>query len=422
MAGTSDARLGMGVAMVWLVAGGCDAIVASDAAPCSNLDTQALGDERSPTESATPPPSPGLAVRSATRCAECHADITSQWRQSSHANSTTGDVYRAMLEDLPSETDASQCDRCHRPLTAVFGSTSLAESEGVTCDVCHTIAEVTIGDHDAAFTMSPGDNVKYGPYCDAPDHYFHKMGCSPLHQTSELCASCHVLDIEVGGTTIPVFEEYREWAGGDQSEAMQCQDCHMPPVEGEVAVGWDPPRPGVNHHGLFGMDDRLRREAIELQVGTQRSGDEVSLTVTLRNSGSAHFVPSGLPAQRLAVVAIARDADGVSLGRERAELGRALLDDQGHEVPFYRATRIGADTRIAPSAHRQVQLSLPCPGTGAIEVRVELAPLSDAIAAMLDVDPPDPIALAERHFEVVRGTPRRVPNTPAPVAGSGKRP
>ena len=78
-------------------------------------------------------------------------------------------------------------------------------------------------------------------------------------------------------------------------------------------------------------------------------GTDGSLAITLENHHAAHYVPSGLPERRIVVQVRLVDAAGTETWHDQRELGRVLVDASGNEVPFWAATRVGADTRIPPA-------------------------------------------------------------------------
>lgn len=354
-------------------------------------------------------------ARAATRCAECHADIAEQWEDSAHAQAATGPLYTAMVEDLGADAARDQCQRCHEPLAAIGHEEARVAAEGVTCDVCHSIAKVDVGQGSASFEMALADNVKFGPYCDAPDHYFHRMGCSPLHQESRLCAGCHTHDAHVGEQPLGVFTEYQEWAQGPLADTHQCQDCHMPRVDGEVAVGWEP-REGVNHHGLLGAQGELRAAALTVSASARPGAQHtLDVEIDLRNDGAGHYVPTGLPGRRLVVSARALDVDGEAQGEASVSLGRELLDAQGEVAPFYRAVRVGKDTRIAPEQTHSLHLRVPRIDEGVVEIRVVLERLDPTIAARVSAPASQGAVLASGTLEIKAAMSRTPLHATAPT-------
>ena len=308
------------------------------------------------------------SLHTSIRCGECHEKMLTEWQGSGHSRAASSALYQASRK----ASGDPGCDGCHLPLAGRLGASAPAAREGVTCDACHTLRKVTVaaGVLRAEVELATDDMIRYGPLCDVKDHYFHRMGCSPLHREGELCAACHLLSRDAGGTTLPIFTEYSDWkAGPYAAEGIVCQACHMPGDTAEVAVG-SPPRDDVPHHGFLGRSGQLRQGALGLTLTARREGAELVITVDLVNRGAGHFVPAGLPERRLALQTTVFDKSLVIMSTARKEFGRTLTDDGGQPVPFYRATRLGPDTRIGPRQTSSSTLRVPAAGAGEVRVRV----------------------------------------------------
>ncbi len=318
-----------------------------------------------------------LFITGAGRCGECHEKMYDEWEVSAHAAAMTSSLYKASVADAK---DAS-CDRCHAPLASLAPKDIVAE-EGVTCDVCHTLREPSPSKDGGSFRLAVDDMVKYGPRCDLKDHYFHRMGCSKEHSQAQICGSCHWWEPR----GIPVFTEYADWKAGPQAaEGTQCQDCHMPDEKAPLATG-SPVRTGVPHHGLLGIASDLRARALglELEAEAGAAGQPPNVHITIHNNNAGHAVPAGLPERRIAVTVTSRDAAGAALATQTTQLGRKLVDGAGAEVPFWRATRVASDTRIAPGSQWTTTMTA-APNAKSVDVEVVSRGLSDYIAKQLNV-------------------------------------
>src|SRR6185503_5655544 len=87
-----------------------------------------------PAVTTTKPPRK-VFVTGAGRCGECHGKMYDEWETSAHAKSVSSPIYVASLANAK---DRDTCDHCHAPL-GPEGAT--VTTEGVTCDVCHTLRE-----------------------------------------------------------------------------------------------------------------------------------------------------------------------------------------------------------------------------------------------------------------------------------------
>lgn len=179
-------------------------------------------------------------------CMGCHPTIYNQWKGSMHSNSLKDPVFQALWnigEKEVGESVRNLCAGCHSAVGTVsqeikkengkFVASNVA-MEGVTCDMCHTIVETRMNvsptglPQNASFVINPG-NTKYGPYNDANSPY-HKTAYSDLHTKSEFCGSCHNVFHPV--SNFHVENTYTEWKFSIYAQkGIQCQDCHMVPVE-----------------------------------------------------------------------------------------------------------------------------------------------------------------------------------------------
>lgn len=363
----------LSVALASATAGGCTRAPVAAAPP---VDLAAMPDL------AEPP----IPVVSALRCEECHGKIAARWRVSAHARADRAPLYTAMLAKAG---EGAGCARCHAPFVGHAEASEPGAHEGVNCDTCHSIAKVDATRAGAGFSLQTRDNVKFGPLCDAKDHYFHKMGCSPLHGEAQLCAACHLYYRTVRGGELPVFTEYEEWRDGPVAEdGIECQSCHMPAVRGlEVARGWKPARPFGHDHGLLQPDGKLRTAALKLRLEVSPAdGGSVHVAATVSNVGAGHAVPSGMPGRRVVLRLVCRDKDGRVEGRAEREYARVLADDSGRERPFYAATHVVSDERIAPRASRSESFALAATQPGVVEVQLVWREMPDAWRGELGVD------------------------------------
>lgn len=229
---------------------------------------------------------PEYAFQPAQTCGACHNDIYAQWRNTSMGRAMNEKLPQKMSFYLGQTTDGKfdglgfgwkffapmmdisqgmhamdldhyvgSCTNCHArgvtwkkgvfephkafdPQTGkinidgaikVFRMDKVSElpvadgSEGITCDVCHSVEDVRIH-HDAKGNLSTVDigkmevirrgDVKFGSFKDAVSP-FHKTAYSPIFKKSEFCAMCHMEradDLEgVGVPSMMTLDEYPVW-------------------------------------------------------------------------------------------------------------------------------------------------------------------------------------------------------------------
>lgn len=321
-----------------------------------------------------------LYTHSARRCSECHESYYEQWSHSAHAQASISAAYVHMR----AETNAQTCDRCHSPLTQELGGQDERTREGVGCDVCHGIARVESGELAQRWSLELETQLRYGPLCDAKDHYFHRMGCAPIQQTSELCAACHKLDwSSAKGTVLPVLSEYREWkASPYAAQDMQCQYCHMPDERAEVAKGAGL-RDEVSHHGFLARASDLRRNALGMEVRMQATSDKnVKIGVDMINR-AGHGLPSGFPGRQVVLSVRLEPVDGPPLLLGEKVYTRTLVDLENREVPFHRAERLAADNRLQVREKRSEVFEFEIDAAGLLVIEARWRSLSDDLASQL---------------------------------------
>ncbi len=170
----------------------------------------------------------------ASACAGCHPSEYRQWRTSWMSRSFTNPVFQNdyatmhTLEGRVRGADQKQCLRCHAPMAVIAegGRTdSELSTDGVTCDLCHSVALIREAPGAAALGIDPR-GVRYGvdPGSGSP----HLVGQSKALRDPRLCAACHH-DVLPGG--VPLERTYEEWAASRYAEAgVVCVDCHMSPT------------------------------------------------------------------------------------------------------------------------------------------------------------------------------------------------
>lgn len=317
-------------------------------------------------------------------CGKCHLDIYNQWRESIHAAALDNPVFRtAYLESYLDNPEESRqlCLGCHAPIAVAledFGFEKAVSKEGVSCDVCHSIAAVEPSPQGFAFKAQVG-KTKYGPRQDAVSPA-HKIVYSALQTSSLLCASCHEYRNKNGVSILSTYSEWRE--GPYAQNGIQCQDCHMPLVKGEVVRPEvkEAKRGEINLHLLMGGHSITQlKKSIKLNiVSIEKINSQIRVSLDLTNSGSGHMVPSGIPSRRLVLSVIAQGVLGQKV-KDTRTYQKILVNkagtiiDKDSEV-FTKPTLISKDNRIAPKETRREVIILPLPEkTGDVIVRAELA-------------------------------------------------
>jgi hypothetical protein len=251
------------------------------------------------------------------------------------------------------------CLRCHSPLAASSGDLSLTRKvswEGITCDYCHSVQEVTPTKINAVARVE-FNGVKSGPSSDAVSPA-HGTRFSKVHTTSLICSTCHDYRNALG---FQVLSTYSEWEKSPYAKSgQQCQSCHMYGVQGkivDVRITNDSGN-GINLHRMPGSRsvEQLNR-AIQSQMSAFRQGDKVKVVVKLTNAGAGHYVPTGSPVRKLILeVRLDPFVEGQAQRAERV-YARNVQDQKGvtlqrEHLAFLKGAKVVEDTRIAPKETR----------------------------------------------------------------------
>jgi hypothetical protein len=217
---------------------------------------------------------PGLAtIRDCidNTCLHCHGGPGArQYNIDTAGQGPKGDPCAAFLPP-PSERRATDYDgklftqrmvtawRDEDPASATYGGLA---RDGVTCTVCHHVADKDLDPQDLPktftgnFRVGPPDRL-YGPFPNEgskeevrPKPMQHALGITPEAGKqiagSEMCGTCHTVFLPVfddaGKLAGTAFEQttYLEWLlsqggqggqggqGNQRNQGKTCQDCHMP--------------------------------------------------------------------------------------------------------------------------------------------------------------------------------------------------
>jgi hypothetical protein len=156
----------------------------------------------------------------------------------------------------------------------------------------------------------------------------------------EFCAGCHELNQEVlvpGAAidavrwpdgTLPIHTTWSEWEAGPMNPSAPCNSCHMPPdaergnsadlynifdLSEGIAAGWPRPPGAVRQHTWVGPrseDSPMLALAASLQVYAEVEGGLLTATVTVKNVGPGHAIPTGEPLRSLVMLVRAECPSG----------------------------------------------------------------------------------------------------------------
>jgi hypothetical protein len=281
-----------------------------------------------------------------------------------------------------------RCADCHAAgLNGPAGGRDLLDATGIAyengnhCDVCHHVRDVDLtkppGTAGRLILQRPSEKlsdmpgamvlpVVYGPLPDVPLVF---MGGSyqPKFSEAEFCAGCHEqeqeallpgasLDPARWPSGLPTHSTFSEWTDGPfNTPGTPCQFCHMPPTLGlnntidvsndsnaGIVFGFMRPPEHIRSHifrsPLEGAP-RLLDTAAAVFLGSQVVAGELTATVTIKNTGCGHALPTGEPMRALLLLVRAE-----ACGAPMAPSGGMTLNDVGGAAA---EAVLGADASIA---------------------------------------------------------------------------
>ena len=316
---------------------------------------------------------------SAEVCGRCHRSIHEAWKLSSHAAAAENRLFQDALEMAGADFGAEArgvCLSCHAPAAVRTGDLALNRKvswEGVTCDYCHSVREVSLaGPNPKAEVVFSA--VKTGPL-DGVAPVGHQAAFSGVHISSAICAPCHEYRNAQG---LPVLTTWSEWKNSRYArEGKQCQSCHMSRVAGNVV---DPKikrttQAKVNLHSMPGSHslDQLTK-VLRADLSTVRDGARLKVIVDLTNQGAGHSFPTGSPLRQLVLEARA-DVYGGGRFKEERVYARRVADRNGAAIErehfaFVKAAKVVSDTRLAAGEKRTETFEFPAPAGSPVQVKV----------------------------------------------------
>lgn len=348
--------------------------------------------------------------------------------------------------DFPDQ--AGSCAACHVPVLALNSpynaNPNHAEGvaqEGITCDFCHKLWDVRVGEDGLPSPNLPGvlsiemlrppegEQVFLGPFDDTPGEDIY----SPIQNESRFCAACHTGSF--WGVTM--YNSFGEWLASpysDHATGKTCQDCHMPHTGADRFVQLPPdvtqfvpqrdPQTIFSHRMPGASDIQLLQNTVKLAFDVSRDADIVTAVVRVTNTNAGHHVPTDNPLRNMILLVEARDSQGQSLtlvdgptipdwgGVGDPETGhyaglpgvlyaKILADFYTGETPtfaYWRQTRLVSDNRIAALESDISTYRFRLPSDGAVTIEARLF-FRRAFIELMDVkgwDTPDILMEQER--------------------------
>ena len=211
---------------------------------------------------------------SAEFCGDCHRAIEEGWKQSAHSQAVESRLFQDAMKLAETDYGASArktCLSCHSPIAVESGDLALVKKvswEGITCDYCHSIRDVTLTGPNPKATVDYS-LVKSGPWKDvnspahgtvfsACAHFLADLRFLPrIPQFAGVSSSDHLLGVEQERvrrkeSKLPVVPHVP--SAGERRGPARPKDRpsrHQSPSDSgqplDAAVGKGPPRGAFRH-------------------------------------------------------------------------------------------------------------------------------------------------------------------------------
>lgn len=308
-------------------------------------------------------------------CAECHAQIVAEWKESMHARAhyDSDPIFagvRAVVTANLGEEQAAECARCHSPRDAK-NPDSPAGKLGVSCATCHMLDEVHVGQGKSGV-----DALKFAEVVRMRAGHDMAPGSSPAHATGAapefikdrktVCLACHDVSTNPSGVeTCATGSEFKDRAATDQG----CIDCHMPRIEGPGGMVGSRSEHARHvflgpHRAWYADETDFIAEKVSL-AGTLSA---TTLNVTVKN-GTGHAFPTGFPGRIALVVAHGKDASGAVVWKNvdadpmkdspDSVFNKVYGDENGKPTLPVLSKSLLRDNRIKPAETRTLTFTVP---------------------------------------------------------------
>lgn len=308
-------------------------------------------------------------------CAECHAQIVAEWKESMHAHAhhdrdpIYGGVRARAVAELGADT-AKECAKCHNPRDAE-NPDSPAGKLGVSCASCHMLDDVhTKPGTEGVDALVFASEVRMRAGHDmAPNSSpAHATGPAPafIKDRKTLCLACHDAASNPGGvSTCATGAEFE----GRTDQEKGCIDCHMPRIAGpggEVGSRSEHARHVfLGPHRAWTHDDA---EFLSTAVTLEPSLEGDALSVVVANE-TGHGFPTGFPGRMAVLMAVGTDASGEVVWRNidddpmkdspQSVFNEIYVDASGTPTLPVLASGLKRDNRLKPAERRTLGFDVP---------------------------------------------------------------
>jgi tetratricopeptide (TPR) repeat protein len=304
--------------------------------------------------------------RSSTYCGTvgCHPNVYQQWQSSAHRAAATSAAFcksAAYFISRKGNDAAKWCDGCHEPSRFTFH----VSREGVDCLTCHATTRVEELTGNGRYEITLPSEYPFADAHKGLGYWLHgfliRVRPAPhqraflkrgLHDTSEICSSCHRVSFNVAQNHYKFLrgqDEYGDWQNSYVSgnsahgflppaQPKRCQDCH----DEHGSIGQSVNRSisqkpvAVDIFALRRAPQNSREEDLiaPLDEFAVRAGESVVVDVVVHNRGVGHDFPAGVTdIKEVWLEFKVADASGRMLFHSGRRDARGFVDAAAH---FYR--------------------------------------------------------------------------------------
>jgi nitrate reductase cytochrome c-type subunit len=315
----------------------------------------------------------------ASDCGRCHQTIYMEWKNSTHASALHDIQFQSEL--TKHDSPKWLCLNCHIPVqnqresiitglsnNDIFAPIKTAnphfdsdlQQEGVTCVTCHVRTDEKTGD---SYIIGPNGS-QFATHPVKQDRDFLRNICQRCHNPQGRPLTENL---------VCWFTTTRELAEGQENlmdlhgGKRDCVDCHLPEQKRLVADNFTslPAREVNLHHWTGsgvpkwydGYDELLARgykPGLDVRVvlgDHAKSDSDVTLSISLKNARSGHYLSTGDPERSIVVVAAIEDSSN-QLVMQKERIGQVWKWSPARKI---------SDNRLKQGEEKRWDVTLPLP-------------------------------------------------------------
>ncbi|HIP02396.1 MAG TPA: hypothetical protein EYG75_02660 [Campylobacterales bacterium] len=234
------------------------------------------------------------------KCIRCHLDIYIEFKHSKHRHSNilNNAAHKAMWDGNPlSKEQKYVCATCHAPaaedIEGLINGTAVAQEgdksidDGVSCAMCHRIADIHPTEKGDKYIVSDKKRVYYGTRESKQRSDYHKIKTdNPIFKNGDVCLTCHtqhkkqkLLIQKKSGEKYCVFSPVDENITkiSQNTKEENCITCHMPQVRGSLTDRFDTPTHA--YHGFSALSKKIKDAKKYIDLNLTKHSDSFEIII-----------------------------------------------------------------------------------------------------------------------------------------------